>query len=104
MTVLADLVAGLGAGLVAGRAQADRASVEIAELYRREPLLEGARVPRMVLSEVTVEAKFATVHVEPDRVEVLVTTEELAKLAPDRLGVLTLRYTEADLDLPARPA
>ncbi|MFD4675966.1 hypothetical protein ACFWNN_40015 [Lentzea sp. NPDC058450] len=102
MTWLADLVGAIGAGLVEGRVVADRASCEVAGLYRDEVLLNGARVPRMVLSEVTVEVRCATAGVDGRRVDLLVTAEELARTRPENIGTLVLKYAEEDLEPPAR--
>ena len=100
MVTLADLVGSLGAGLVLGRIQADKASVDVAILYRDEPLLRGTRIPRMVLSEVTIEVKFATAPVQENIANLLVNLEELAKIRPEHLSTLTLKYTEDDLEPP----
>jgi hypothetical protein len=98
MTALGDLVGGLGSGLVHGRAQSDRACVDVARLYREEELLQGIRTPRMILSEVTVEVRFVAAGVRDNKVEVLVTPDELAKARSEQISTLTLRFTEDDLE------
>jgi len=103
MTLLTDLVGAIGAGLVHGRAQADHASVEVTARYRAEPLLREARIPRMTLSEVSVEIAFITNIVEPGRVDILVTARELASAEPQRLSVLALKFAGDDLDPPPFP-
>jgi hypothetical protein len=102
VTTLSDLVGAVGSGLVRGRVLADQATAEVSEFYRHEPLLAGARVPRMVLSAVTAEFRFVTALVDGGRVEVLVTAEELAGHPVDRLGTLVLTYTEDDLETAAQ--
>jgi hypothetical protein len=104
MTALADLIGGIGTGLVMGRVQTDRASMDALALYRDEPLLDGARVPRMVLSEVTVEVRVATATFQESGIEVLVTADELVKTRPEHISTLTLKYTQDDLEPPPRSA
>jgi hypothetical protein len=102
MTILSDLVGGLGAAMVTGRVQVDRVSTEVARVYQDEPLLNQARIPRMVLSEVTVEVRFATGLLSDGRIEVLVTTDELAKIKPECVSTLVVKFTEDDLEQLAR--
>jgi hypothetical protein len=98
---LSDLVGGLSASLVYGRAQADHAALEVAARYRAEPLLQGARVPRMLLSEVTIQLRFAVNAAEGEGIEVLATAEELAGVPYEQATVLTLKFKEDDLEPPA---
>lgn len=100
MTRFSDLVGGLGTDLVRGRTHADRASIEAARIYADEPLLRGARVPRMSLADVTIEVKYAISLVSHDGTEILVTPGELADTRPEHLGTLTLRFSEDDLEPP----
>ena len=55
MPDLADVVAAVVTAFAKARHQGDEASAHIAEYYRTQPLLEGLPIPRMRLSQVTID-------------------------------------------------
>lgn len=85
LTTLVELVGGLLSHLAGGRANADGATVQLAELYRRHPLLQLFPVPRSQISEATFDLKFAIAEA-PEAVVTL--TPELRERLVGRLSAL----------------
>lgn len=59
MTNLNDVVGSLINQIERGRAQADMGTIEIADIYRKTPLLSNFPVPKIVLDQIVIDLKVA---------------------------------------------
>lgn len=59
MPKLAELLSGILSDLTASRAVADAATRELAEAYRKDPILAQVPVPRVKIQDVTLKLRFA---------------------------------------------
>lgn len=57
MASLGEVIGALISQIGKGRSQADMATLEIAQIYKKHPLLSGFSVPKMTLDEVVVDLK-----------------------------------------------
>lgn len=116
MAQLKDIVGALLRDIVEGQAIADRRSRELCELYYKDPLLRHFPVPRVKISSIELDLKFAISDAEESAqtqteliagqdvenktttglnssVEIAITASDLARMPVEKLSCLRIRTT-----------
>jgi len=96
MANLSDILGALIINIGRGRSQADMATIEVAEIYKKHPLLSSFPIPKVTLDEVVVDLKLA-IKSGPEIKESI--TSEIKKEFIDRLNKIMVDTFNKDRTL-----
>ncbi|MBE7176795.1 MAG: hypothetical protein INR69_10340 [Mucilaginibacter polytrichastri] len=93
MARLSEVIGAMLSNIAEARANSDRMSARLAQVYQKDELLQYFPVPRIDIKELNIQLKVAVISVDKGDPEVVVEAAKLREIGEQALSVISIDAT-----------